>query len=65
MAPFRGLVRHEQALSGDIHELLKAWEEFNSGETWREISATASDQARAAAAQFLQTSYRKLQRLRR
>ncbi|MGN7251445.1 MULTISPECIES: hypothetical protein [unclassified Arthrobacter] len=44
----------EQALSsGDIHELLKVWEDFNSGETWREVSATGSDQAREAAAQFL------------
>ncbi|WP_180987303.1 helix-turn-helix domain-containing protein [Arthrobacter sp. AFG20] len=44
----------EQALSsGDIHELLKVWEDFNRGETWREISATGSGQARTAAAQFL------------
>src|SRR6478735_4508196 len=44
----------EQALSsGDIHELLKVWEDFNRGETRREISATGSDQARAAAALFL------------
>lgn len=44
----------EQALSsGDIHELLKVWEDFNSGETWREVSATGSDHAREAAAQFL------------
>ena len=44
----------EQALSsGDIHELLKVWEDFNSGETWREVSVTGSDQAREAAAQFL------------
>jgi hypothetical protein len=44
----------ERALSsGDIHELLKVWEDFNSGETWREVSATGSDQALEAAAQFL------------
>jgi hypothetical protein len=44
----------EQALSsGDVHELLKVWEDFNNGETWREASATGSDAARAAAAQFL------------
>jgi hypothetical protein len=44
----------EQALtSGDVHELLTVWEDFNRGETWREVSATGSDQARAAAAQFL------------
>ncbi len=44
----------EQALSsGDIDELLKVWEDFNRGETWREISVTGSDQARAAAVQFL------------
>lgn len=44
----------EQALSsGDVHELLRVWEDFNRGETWREVSATGSDQARAAAAQFL------------
>ncbi len=44
----------EQALSsGNIHELLKVWEDFNRGETWREISATGNDQARAGAAQFL------------
>ncbi|MET3934817.1 hypothetical protein [Arthrobacter sp. OAP107] len=44
----------EQALnSGDVRELLKVWEDFNRGETWREISATGSDQAREAAAQFL------------
>jgi hypothetical protein len=44
----------ERALSsGDIHGLLKVWEDFNSGETWREVSATGSDQALEAAAQFL------------
>lgn len=44
----------EQALnSGDVHQLLKVWEDFNSGETWREVSATGSDQAREAAAHFL------------
>lgn len=44
----------EQALgSGDVHELLRVWEDFSRGETWREVSATGSDQARAAAAQFL------------
>ncbi|MEW1857473.1 hypothetical protein AB0268_12575 [Pseudarthrobacter oxydans] len=44
----------EQALSGgDVHELLRVWEDFNRGETWREVSATGSDQARVAAAQFL------------
>lgn len=44
----------EQALnSGDVHELLRVWEDFNNGETWREASATGSNQARAAAAQFL------------
>lgn len=44
----------EQVLSsGDVHELLRVWEDFNRGETWREVSATGSDQARAAAAQFL------------
>ncbi|GAB5078417.1 hypothetical protein [Arthrobacter sp. AD-310] len=36
-----------------MHELLKVWEDFNSGETWREVSATGSDQAREAAALFL------------
>ncbi|WP_024477316.1 hypothetical protein [Arthrobacter sp. CAL618] len=44
----------EQALhSGDVHELLTVWENFNRGETWRGASATGSDQARMAAAQFL------------
>jgi len=44
----------EQALnSGNVHELLKVWEDFNRGETWREVSATGSDQAREAAAHFL------------
>ncbi|MGX5716768.1 hypothetical protein [Arthrobacter sp. MAHUQ-56] len=44
----------EQALnSGDIHELLRVWEDFNRGETWRETSAIGSDQARVSAAQFL------------
>ena len=44
----------ERALnSGDVHELLRVWEDFNNGETWREASATGSNQARAAAAQFL------------
>ena len=44
----------EQALSGgDVHELLRVWEDFNRGETWRGVSATGSDQARVAAAQFL------------
>lgn len=44
----------EQALnSGDVHALLKVWEDFNRGETGREVSATGSDQAREAAAHFL------------
>lgn len=44
----------EQALSsGDVHELLRVWEDFNHDETWREGSATSSDQARVAAAKFL------------
>lgn len=44
----------EQVLSsGDVHELFKVWEAFNRGETWRDVSATGSDQARAAAAQLL------------
>jgi hypothetical protein len=45
----------ERALSGgDVHELLRVWEDFNRGETWREVSATGSSgQARAAAARFL------------
>ena len=44
----------EQALnSGNVHELLKLWEDFNRGETWGEVSATGSDQAREAAAHFL------------
>lgn len=44
----------EQALnSGDVHQLLKVWEDFNSGETWREVSATGSDQAREGATHFL------------
>ncbi len=42
----------ERALSsGDVHELLTVWEDFNRGQTWREASATGSDQA--GAAQFL------------
>lgn len=44
----------ERALSsGDVHELLTVWEDFNRGQMWREASATGSDQAPAAAAQFL------------
>ncbi|MBT8163770.1 MULTISPECIES: hypothetical protein [Arthrobacter] len=44
----------EQALnSGDIHAVLKVWEDFNRGETWREVSASGSDQVRASAAHFL------------
>lgn len=44
----------EQALSGgDVYELPRVWEDFNRGETWREVSAIGNDQARAAAAQFL------------
>ena len=44
----------EQALSGgDVHELLRVWEDFNRGETWREVSFSGSDEARVAAAQFL------------
>lgn len=44
----------EQALnSGDVHELLTVWEDFNRGETGREASAVGSDEAREAAAQFL------------
>ncbi|WP_214941602.1 hypothetical protein [Arthrobacter sp. ISL-85] len=43
----------EQALnSGDVHELLKVWEDFNRGEASPGIS-TGSDQAREAAAHFL------------
>ena len=29
------------------------WEDFNRGETWHEVSATGSDQAREAAVHFL------------
>lgn len=37
----------EQTLStGAVHELPKVWEDFNSGETYREVSPTGSDQAR-------------------
>jgi hypothetical protein len=44
----------EQALnSGDVHELLKVWEDFNRGETLPGISSTRSDQAREAATHFL------------
>jgi hypothetical protein len=45
----------EQALSsGDVYELIKVWEDFNRGETWREISATGAGRpAREAAAKFL------------
>ncbi|KIC68691.1 hypothetical protein RM50_04310 [Pseudarthrobacter phenanthrenivorans] len=44
----------EQALSrGDVHELLSVWEDFNRGETWREVSANGGDEARAAASHFL------------
>ncbi|MDQ0030911.1 hypothetical protein [Arthrobacter bambusae] len=44
----------EQALSsGDVHELLTVWEDFNRGETWREASAIGGDEAREAAAHFL------------
>jgi hypothetical protein len=44
----------EQALSGgDVHKRLRVWEDFNRAETWREVSATGSGQARVAAAQFL------------
>ncbi|MDQ0730446.1 hypothetical protein [Arthrobacter sp. B1I2] len=44
----------EQALnSGNVHELLKVWEDFNRGEASLSNSSTASDQAREAAAHFL------------
>ncbi|WP_461856043.1 hypothetical protein [Arthrobacter sp. C152] len=44
----------EQALnSGDVHELLKVWEDFNRGEASPGISSTDGDQAREAAAHFL------------
>ena len=44
----------EQALnSGDVHELLKVWEDFNRGETGTGVSSTGSDRAREAAAHFL------------
>lgn len=44
----------ERALnSGDVHELLKVWEDFNRGESSPGFSSIASDQAREAAAHFL------------
>lgn len=44
----------EQALNGgDVHELLKVWEDFNRGEPSPGISSSGSDQAREAAAHFL------------
>ena len=44
----------EQALnSGDVHELLKVWEDFNRGEASLGNSSTGSDRAREAAAHFL------------
>ena len=44
----------EEALkSGDVHELIRVWEDFNRGETWREMSATGNGQAREAAGRFI------------
>jgi len=44
----------EQALnSGDVHELLKVWEDFNRGEASPGISSAGNDHALEAAAHFL------------
>ncbi|MEZ2388001.1 hypothetical protein AB6813_00395 [bacterium RCC_150] len=45
----------EEAINnGDVHELIRVWEDFNRGETWREPAATTTGNAREApAARFL------------
>jgi hypothetical protein len=44
----------EEALSGgDVHELLRVWEDFNRGETWREVSALEALRANTKAVELL------------